>query len=142
MFARDKHSSLLQVSVNDGYKKLNNIGSWCAISRAENLIQAVSAVSAATFAVSDFLIVINAFYHPLVYSQVWSGSSDNVIKQGQTVKLTQQQCQWQMYEKTTYQDKIKFISNTHFQMYKTLDITAIYMLNYIKNKHIYNHQSH
>ena len=43
---------------------------WCAICRAESPVQAVSAVAAATFAVSDLIIVINLFYHPLQYSQV------------------------------------------------------------------------
>ena len=47
---------------------------WCAISRAQNCIQMFSAVSAASFAVSDFIIVVNLFYQPLVYSQVHNQS--------------------------------------------------------------------
>ena len=43
---------------------------WCAVCRAQSTIQAVSAAAAATFAVSDLIIVINLFYHPLQYSQV------------------------------------------------------------------------
>ena len=32
-------------------------------------VQALSALGAATFAISDLIIVINLFYHPLQYSQ-------------------------------------------------------------------------
>ena len=35
-----------------------------------NPVQALSALGAATFAISDLTIVINLFYHPLQYSQV------------------------------------------------------------------------
>jgi uncharacterized membrane protein YhhN len=43
---------------------------WCAICRAETSIQMISAVSAAMFAISDLIIVVNLFYYPMVHSQV------------------------------------------------------------------------
>jgi hypothetical protein len=48
-----------------------------AFYRAETCLQTLSAVSAATFAVSDFIIVFNLFYYPLVYSQ--AGLPDGIF---------------------------------------------------------------